>query len=98
MPWNIKNIISIPIIFWSLKTTNAFEFFLKFFNKQKVIVLTFTIFLPLANNLASFYDNLLSFHFFTTDLKYYNIFISEELKEDLHEYIEIFYRFKNGKT
>ncbi|WP_299667562.1 MauE/DoxX family redox-associated membrane protein [uncultured Polaribacter sp.] len=98
VPWNIQNMISVPIIFWNLKTTNAFEFFTNFFSKQKVIALIFTLFLPLANNLTGFYDNLLSFHFFTADLNYYNVFISEELEEVLPEYIEGFYRFEKGKT
>ncbi|MFK8060198.1 MAG: hypothetical protein AB8B78_08925 [Polaribacter sp.] len=98
VPWNIQNIISVVVIFWTLKTTNAFDFFLKFFNKQKLAILVFTMFLPLANNLTGFYDNLLSFHFFTADLKYYNVFINEELEDNLPEHIHRFYRFKNGKA
>ncbi len=56
------------------------------------------MFLPLANNLTGFYDNLLSFHFFTADLSYYNVFINEELEEVLPEHIQAFYRYENGKA
>ncbi|QTE23024.1 MauE/DoxX family redox-associated membrane protein [Polaribacter cellanae] len=98
VPWNIQNIISVFIIFWTLKTTKGFDFFLQFFNKQKLVVLVFTMVLPLANNLTGFYDNLLSFHFFTADLNYYNVFLNEELEEALPEHIQNFYRYKNGKA
>ncbi|TMM31380.1 hypothetical protein FDT66_05285 [Polaribacter aestuariivivens] len=98
VPWNIQNMFSVIIIFWTLKTTNALEFFLKFFNKQKIAILIFTIFLPLANNLTGFYDSLLSFHFFTADLNYYNVYLNEELEENLPEHIQNFYRYNNGKA
>tara|TARA_R110002049_G_scaffold25354_4_gene89164 strand:- start:3008 stop:4138 length:1131 start_codon:yes stop_codon:yes gene_type:complete len=98
VPWNIQNMISIIVIFWSLKTINAFDFFLKFFNKQKILILTFTVLLPLANNLTGFYDNLLSFHFFTADLNYYNIVLSEELEDELPDHIQDFYRYQDGKA
>ncbi|QNM86232.1 hypothetical protein H9W90_03675 [Polaribacter pectinis] len=98
VPWNIQNMISVVVLFWTLKTSNALEFFLKFFNKQKVAILVFTVFLPLANNLTGFYDNLLSFHFFTADLNYYNVFINEELEDALPDHIQRFYRYENGKA
>ncbi|TXD49083.1 MauE/DoxX family redox-associated membrane protein [Polaribacter sp. IC073] len=98
VPWNIQNMVSVVVIFWSLKTTNAFDFFLKFINKQKIVILTFTILLPLANNTTGFYDNLLSFHFFTADLNYYNIVLSEELEDLLPEHIQHFYRYQDGKA
>ena len=98
VPWNIQNMFSVIIIFWTLKTYNPFEFFLKYFNKQKVAMLIFTICLPFANNQTGFYDSLLSFHFFTADLNYYNVFVNEELEEKLPDHIQDFYRFKNGKT
>ncbi|KGL63208.1 MauE/DoxX family redox-associated membrane protein [Polaribacter sp. Hel1_85] len=97
VPWNIQNMLSVVILFWTLKTANAFEFFLKFFNKQKMAILVFTICLPLANNLTGFYDSLLSFHFFTADLNYYNVFLNEELEDNLPDHIQRFYRFQNGK-
>jgi uncharacterized membrane protein YwzB len=74
VPWNIQNIICVVVIFWSLKTTGVFDFFIKCFDKQKLAILTFTVFLPFANSTTDFYDNLLSFHFFTADLNYYNVF------------------------
>ena len=98
VPWNIQNMLSVVIIFWSLKTINPFDFFITFFNKQKIAILIFTIALPLANNLTGVYDSLLSFHFFTADLNYYNVFINEELEDALPEHIQRFYRFENGKA
>ena len=98
VPWNIQNMVSVVILFWTLKTSNAFEFFIQFFNTQKLAILVFTIMLPLANNLTGFYDNLLSFHFFTADLKYYIIYLDEELQEKLPENAQSFYRTFEGKT
>ena len=82
----------------SLKTTNVFDFFIKFFNKQKAAILIFSIVLPISNWTTGFYDSLLSFHFFTADLNYYNIFINEELEDTLPNEIQTFYRFENGKA
>lgn len=98
VPWNIQNMLSVILLFWGLKTTNAFEFLVSFFNKQKIAILIFTLILPLANNVTGFYDNLLSFHFFTADLNYYNVFINEELEDALPEHIQRFYRFENGNA
>lgn len=98
VPWNIQNMLSVTVLFWTLKTSNAFEFFFKFFNKQKVAILIFTIILPFSNWTTGFYDNLLSFHFFTADLNYYNVFINEELEDNLPDHIHHFYRFENGKA
>ena len=98
VPWNIQNMISVLILFWTLKTLNPLDFFLKYFNKQKLAILVFTVFLPFANNLTGFYDNLLSFHFFTADLSYYNVFIDEGLEDKLPEHIQAFYRYEDGKA
>lgn len=98
VPWNIQNMFSAFIIFWTLKTTNALDFFLEFFNKQKVVALFFAILLPFANFTTGFYDSLLSFHFFTADLNYYNVYLSEELEDNLPDHIQDFYRYKNGKV
>ncbi|ARV06017.1 hypothetical protein BTO04_04560 [Polaribacter sp. SA4-10] len=98
VPWNIQNMLSVVLLFWGLKTTNAFEFFVSFFNKQKIAILIFTLILPLTNNVTGFYDSLLSFHFFTADLNYYNVFINEELEDALPEHIQLFYRFENGNA
>lgn len=97
VPWNIQNMISVVVIFWTLKTIHFTDFFIKYINKQKVLILIFTCFLPFANNLFGVYDSLLSFHFFTADLNYYNVFIGDELEEKLPVHIQKFYRFKNGK-
>lgn len=97
VPWNIQNMICVVVIFWNLKTENPFEFFVYFFNKQKIAMLTFTCLFPLLNFTSGFYDNLLSFHFFTADLCYYNVYINEELEEKLPNHIQDFYRYKSGK-
>lgn len=98
VPWNIQNMISVVIIFWGLKTVRFYDFFLLFFNNQKVLILIFTMLLPLSNNLFGVYDKLLSFHFFTADLKYYNIIINEELEVSLPEHIQDFCRYYDGYT
>ena len=96
VPWNIQNMFCVVIIFWTLKTKTPLDFFIKLFDKQRALILIFTIFFPLANNISGFYDSLLSFHFFTADLNYYNVFINEELEEKLPLHIQSFYRFENG--
>jgi len=96
VPWNIQNMLSVVILFWGLKTDKIYDFFFSFFNKQKVLILVFTILLPLSNNLFGVYDKLLSFHFFTADLKYYNIILSEELEDKLPDHIHEFYRYYDG--
>ena len=98
VPWNIQNMLSVIIIFWTLKTLTFTEFFVQYFNKQKLAILVFTILLPTANNLTGFYDNLLSFHFFTADLSYYNVYLNEELEDKLPDHIKVFYRFDDGKA
>lgn len=98
VPWNIQNMFSVVIIFWTLKTTNALAFFAEFFDKQKIVALFFTCILPFANFTTGFYDNLLSFHFFTADLNYYNIVLNDELEESLPEHIKAFYRYKNSSA
>jgi hypothetical protein len=98
VPWNIQNMICVVVIFWNLKTENPFEFFVQFFNKQKVVMLSFTCLFPLLNSTTDFYDNLLSFHFFSADLCYYNVYLNEELEEKLPSHIQEFYRYKKGKA
>lgn len=98
VPWNIQNMISVVVLFWTLKTTRFYDFFVSFFDKQRALILFFTILLPLSNNLFGVYDNLLSFHFFTADLKYYNVFIGEDLEDRLPEHIQQFYRYRDGYT
>jgi multisubunit Na+/H+ antiporter MnhB subunit len=98
VPWNIQNMISVVILFWGLKTVKFYDFFFAFFDRQKAILLFITCLLPLGNNFFGIYDNLLSFHFFTADLKYYNVFISEELEGKLPKHIQQYYRFYEGQT
>jgi len=98
VPWNIQNMLSVVALFWGLKTIRSLDFFVRFFDKQRALIFVFTMLLPLSNNLFGFYDKLLSFHFFTADLNYYNVYISEELEEKLPKHIQSFYRFENGKT
>lgn len=98
VPWNIQNMISVVILFWGLKTLKFYDFFYVLFDKQKVIMLFITCFLPLGNNLFGIYDKLLSFHFFTADLNYYNVFISEDLESKLPKHIQQYFRFQNGET
>lgn len=98
VPWNIQNMLSVLILFWSLKTVKATDFFVHLFNKQRALILVFTIVLPLLNNLFGVYDSLLSFHFFTADLNYYNVFLNDELEEKLPSHIQKFYRYHNGRV
>ena len=98
VPWNIQNMVSVVAIFWGLKTIHSLDFFVKFFDKQRALLLVFTMLLPLSNNLFGFYDKLLSFHFFTADLNYYNVIIGDNLKDKLPKHIQQFYRTKEGHT
>ncbi|MFY0631102.1 MAG: hypothetical protein JXR05_12025 [Flavobacteriaceae bacterium] len=98
VPWNIQNMLSVVILFWGLETINSYDFFFTFFDKQRALVLVFAMLLPLGNNLFGIYDNLLSFHFFTADLKYYNVIIGEDLEDKLPEHIQDFYRYYDGYT
>lgn len=92
IPWNIQNIASTIIIFWSLETNHPLDFFKYKFDKQKLVMLFMVIALPIGNNLFGVYDKLLSFHFFTADLNYYNVYIGEDLKDKLPGHIQQFYR------
>lgn len=98
VPWNIQNMMSVVILFYGLKTVKFYDFFLSFFDKQKVLILFVTCLLPIGNNLFGVYDNLLSFHFFTADLNYYNVFISEGLEEKLPKHVQVYYRVHEGSV
>tara|TARA_R110002073_G_scaffold334200_3_gene523237 strand:- start:2699 stop:3808 length:1110 start_codon:yes stop_codon:yes gene_type:complete len=98
VPWNIQNMISVVILFWSLKTFNPFEFFFSQLDKQRVLILFMVVVLPISNNLFGVYDKLLSFHFFTADLNYYNVIIGEDLQDKLPGHIQQFYRNHEGQT
>lgn len=97
VPWNFQNIISVIILFWGLRTETFHEFFTTFFNYQKAVILVFTLLLPLSN-LFGIYDHLLSFSFFTSKLKYYNIVVSEKLEEQLPGHIQQYYRVQDKQT
>jgi len=98
VPWNFQNMISVVVLFFGLKTVVPHEFFTFKFDKQKALVLVFTMLLPIANNLFGYYDNLLSFHFFTADLSYYNVVIHEDLEDKLPKDAQDFYRYYEGQT
>ena len=98
VPWNIQNMVSVVAVFWGLQTVKFSDFFIKFFDKQRALLLVFTVVLPLSNNLFGVYDKLLSFHFFTADLNYYNVVIKDDLKEKLPRHIQQFYRQYEGQT
>lgn len=98
VPWNIQNMLSVVILFWTLKTNKISDFFLAIFDKQRALILFITIILPLSHSLFGFYDNLLSFHFFTADLNYYNVFLDKDLEKKLPNHIQKFYRYHEGKT
>ncbi|WP_152286718.1 MauE/DoxX family redox-associated membrane protein [Flavicella marina] len=98
VPWNIQNILSVLILFWTYPTKNAIDVFFKNFNYKKSIVVLFTILLPFSN-LFGYWDHLLSFSFFTSKLDYYYIEINdEELKNNLPKNIQKYYRLVDGKT
>lgn len=71
VPWNIQNMISAFALFYGLKTVKPTDFFISKFDLQRGLLIFMVMVLPLANYTTGFYDNLLSFHFFTADLKYY---------------------------
>lgn len=98
VPWNLQNMFSVIVLFFGLKTVRFSDLFIKLFDKQRALILLFTIALPLANNQFGIYDKLLSFHFFTADLNYYNVVIGEELEDQLPEHIQQFYRYHEGQT
>lgn len=92
VPWNFQNMFSCVVLFWTLKTFNFHEFFTANFNLQKVVMLVFTVALPFGNNQFGVYDRLLSFHFFTADLNYYNVVIGDALKDKIPAHAQQFYR------
>tara|TARA_R110002073_G_scaffold4213_1_gene27883 strand:- start:21662 stop:22756 length:1095 start_codon:yes stop_codon:yes gene_type:complete len=97
IPWNVQNILSVYILFWSFQTLDVKHFFSQQFNYKKSIILLFTVLLPFSN-LFGGWDHLLSFSFFTSKLNYYYIEIAPELKEKLPEHIHKYYKIHEGKT
>lgn len=91
IPWNLQNILSVIILFWTYKSEYTFDIFNKFYNFKKAIVLFLVFVLP-ATNLFGFWDHLLSFSFFSAKLNYYYVEINEEkllpkLPEDIKYYV-----------
>lgn len=98
VPWNLQNILSVLILFWSYQTRNTLNTFFYHFNYKKTIVIVFTILLPFIN-LFGYWDHLLSFSFFTSKLNYYYIELNDNsLKENLPEHIQEYFREIDGKT
>ncbi len=96
VPWNLQNILSVFIIFWSLKTDSFTEFFAYQLSYQKIILLVFTVILPISN-LFGGWDHLLSFSFFSSKLNYYYVEINEELENKLPNHIKRYFRYNNNK-
>jgi hypothetical protein len=98
VPWNIQNILSVLVLFWSYQTTNTLQTFFFNFNYKKTIVIVFTLLLPFSN-LFGCWDHLLSFSFFTSKLNYYSIELNDKsLKENLPEHIQKYFRIVDQKT
>lgn len=91
IPWNLQNIISVIILFLFYKSNYNFDIFLYHFNYKKGIILVFTFLLPLTN-FFGFWDNLLSYSFFSAKLKYYYVELNKEkllpkLPKDIAYYV-----------
>lgn len=98
VPWNLQNILSVILLFWSYQTQNTLLTFFNKFNYKKTIVIVFTILLPFSN-LFGYWDHLLSFSFFTSKLNYYYIELKEDnLKEKLPPHIQNYIRPLDDKT
>jgi hypothetical protein len=97
IPWNLQNISSVIIIFWTLKTTSFFETFTDSKSYQKGLIFLFTFILPFSN-LFGGWDHLLSFSFFTSKLDYYYIQIDDSLKDKLPKHIQKYYRTNEHMT
>tara|TARA_R110002072_G_scaffold78485_2_gene181936 strand:+ start:4913 stop:6010 length:1098 start_codon:yes stop_codon:yes gene_type:complete len=97
IPWNLQNILSVLIIFWTLKTTSFFEVFRDSISYQKGLIFIFTFILPFSN-LFGGWDHLLSFSFFTSKLDYYYVQIDDSLKDKLPENIQKYYRTNEHMT
>jgi hypothetical protein len=98
VPWNLQNILSVLVLFWSLKTVNFHEIFTWKLSLQKSLIMIFTILLPFSN-IFGYWDHLLSYSFFTSKLKYYYIQIDDkELEKALPDHIKEYYRPHEGKV
>ena len=97
IPWNVQNILSVLILFWSLKTISFSELFTDSISYQKGLVFLFTFLLPFSNVFGG-WDHLLSFSFFTSKLNYYYIKIDKEYAKELPPHIQKYYRTNEAMT
>lgn len=97
IPWNVQNILSAIVIFWSLQTTSIKIFFTGLISYQKGLLFLFTFILPFSN-LFGGWDHLLSFSFFTSKLDYYYIQIDNSLKDKLPKNVQKYYRSNKDMT
>ena len=81
IPWNLQNILSVIVLFWTYKSTTDLDILSKFYKVKKAIILFIAFVLP-ASNLFGFWDHLLSFSFFSSKLNYYYV---EILDDDLYK-------------
>ncbi len=77
VPWNLQNILSVIILFWSYKSTSNFDILSQFYNFKKTVIL-FMVFLLPFTNFFGFWDHLLSFSFFSSKLHYFYIEIVDD--------------------
>ncbi|MFC2109983.1 MauE/DoxX family redox-associated membrane protein [Bacteroidota bacterium] len=98
VPWNLQNIASVLVLFWTLDTRSGLDIFIYEFDYRKSILIVFTVLLPISN-FFGYYDHLLSFSFFTSKLKYYYIIIEDkDLEDKLPEHIKKFIRPHKGMS
>jgi len=97
IPWNVQNILSTIVIFWSLQTTSFKVFFSGLISYQKGMLFLFTFILPFSN-LFGGWDHLLSFSFFTSKLDYYYIQIDKQYAKKLPKHIQKYYRSNENVT
>jgi len=77
IPWNLQNIMSVIILFWTYKSTESLDILSRFYNLKKAFIIFMVFILPLSN-LYGFWDHLLSFSFFSSKLNYYYVEILDE--------------------
>lgn len=97
VPWNLQNILSVIILFWSYKSTFNFDILSRFYNFKKAFIIFMVFLLPLTN-FFGFWDHLLSFSFFSSKLNYFYLEIKEdELYDKLPKEIKKYAQEYEGK-
>jgi hypothetical protein len=94
IPWNLQNILSVIVLFWTYKSSFKFDIILQFYNFKKAFVMFLVFVLPFSN-LFGFWDHLLSFSFFSSKLNYYYLQINDDglyknLPENIKKYTQEF--------